>query len=100
VVIAVAGSGSKRSLIAPYVDAVHVPLLAEGDAEVSALTSVGAITLFVEDPQRSKLFYEDVFGLPVTFEDENSAAFRFENTIINLLKIPAARAGWRCSTAR
>lgn len=53
--------------------------------------TVGAITLFVEDPQRSKVFYEDVFGLPVTFEDENSAAFKFENMIINLLKISAAR---------
>lgn len=56
-----------------------------------SLKSVGAITLFVEDLQRSKLFYQDVFGLPVTYEDENSAAFKFENTIINLLKIPAAR---------
>jgi len=64
----------------------------EGDADVSALlTSVGAITLFVEDPRRSKVFYENVFGLPVTFEDESSAVFKFENTIINLLAIPAAR---------
>ncbi len=55
------------------------------------LTSVGAITLFVEDPRRSKVFYENVFGLPVTFEDESSAVFKFENTIINLLAIPAAR---------
>lgn len=28
----------------------------------TSLNSVGAITLFVEDPQRSKSFYEDVFG--------------------------------------
>ncbi len=53
--------------------------------------SVGAITLFTEDLERSKLFYQDVFGLPVAFEDENSAVFKFENTVINLLKIPAAR---------
>jgi lactoylglutathione lyase len=61
---------------------------------VSALlksASVGAITLFAEDLERSKLFYQDVFGLPVDYEDDNSAVFRFENTIINLLKIPAAR---------
>lgn len=57
----------------------------------TSLRSVGAITLFVEDLQRSKLFYQDVFGLPVTYEDEDAAAFKFENTIINLLKIPAAR---------
>jgi catechol 2,3-dioxygenase-like lactoylglutathione lyase family enzyme len=52
--------------------------------------SIDAITLFVEDLERSKLFYQDVFGLSVFFEDGNSAVFRFENTLINLLKIPAA----------
>jgi catechol 2,3-dioxygenase-like lactoylglutathione lyase family enzyme len=59
--------------------------------EVSeSLKSIGAITLFVEDPQRSKAFYEKVFEVPVVFEDENSAAFQFENTIVNLLATPAA----------
>jgi catechol 2,3-dioxygenase-like lactoylglutathione lyase family enzyme len=29
------------------------------------LTSVGAVTLFVEDSQRSKSFYRGVFDLPV-----------------------------------
>jgi len=53
--------------------------------------SIDAITLFVEDLEQSKLFYREVFGLSVFFEDENSAVFRFENTLINLLKIPAAR---------
>jgi catechol 2,3-dioxygenase-like lactoylglutathione lyase family enzyme len=52
--------------------------------------SVDAITLFVEDLERSKLFYRKAFGLPVFFEDENSAVFKFANTLINLLKIPAA----------
>ncbi len=55
-----------------------------------SLKSVGAITLFVEDPQRSKAFYEKVFEVPVIFEDESSAAFQFENTIVNLLAAPAA----------
>jgi lactoylglutathione lyase len=54
------------------------------------LKSVGAITLFVEDPQRSKAFYEKVFEAPVMFEDDDSAAFKFENLIVNLLKTPAA----------
>jgi catechol 2,3-dioxygenase-like lactoylglutathione lyase family enzyme len=54
-------------------------------------TNIDAITLFVEDLERAKLFYKDVFGLSVFFEDDNSAVFRFENTLINLLKIPAAR---------
>jgi len=53
--------------------------------------SIDAITLFVEDLEQSNLFYREVFGLSVFFEDENSAVFRFENTLINLLKIPAAR---------
>jgi lactoylglutathione lyase len=56
----------------------------------TSLTNVGAITLFVEDPQRSKAFYESVFDLPVLFEDDASAAFRFDNMIVNLLRISAA----------
>jgi len=57
----------------------------------TSLKSVGAITLFVEDPRRSQSFYEAVFDVPVIWEDEDSAAFKFENTIVNLLRIPAAR---------
>jgi catechol 2,3-dioxygenase-like lactoylglutathione lyase family enzyme len=53
-------------------------------------SGIGAITLFVEDLQASKKFYGEVFGLPVTFEDDNSAVFKFENTLINLLKTTAA----------
>jgi catechol 2,3-dioxygenase-like lactoylglutathione lyase family enzyme len=47
--------------------------------------------MFVEDVEVSKAWYQNVFGLGVTYEDEDSAAFRFDNTIINLLSIPAAR---------
>ena len=57
----------------------------------ASLNSVGAITLFVEDPRRSQSFYEEVFDLPVIWQDEDSAVFKFENTIVNLLKISAAR---------
>ena len=57
----------------------------------ASLKSVGAITLFVEDARRSQSFYEEVFGLSVIWEDEDSAAFKFENTIVNLLRMPAAR---------
>ena len=53
--------------------------------------NVGAITLFVDDPARSKAFYEQAFGLTAIFEDESSVAFKFENTIVNLLARPAAR---------
>jgi catechol 2,3-dioxygenase-like lactoylglutathione lyase family enzyme len=47
---------------------------------------VDVITLFVADLDRSKVFYRDVFELPVLYEDDNSAVFRFENMAINLLK--------------
>jgi catechol 2,3-dioxygenase-like lactoylglutathione lyase family enzyme len=61
-------------------------------AEVSAsLKSVGAITLFVENPRRSQSFYEEVFDRSAIYEDEDSAGFKFDNTIINLLGMPAAR---------
>jgi lactoylglutathione lyase len=53
-------------------------------------SGIGAITLFVEDLEASKQFYRDVFGLPVAFEDDNSAVFNFGNTIINLLERSAA----------
>ena len=55
-----------------------------------SLKSVGAITMFVDDPRRSKEFYERVFGVSPVFEDENSAAFEFENLIVNLLAERAA----------
>jgi len=55
-----------------------------------SLKNVDVITLFVEDLQRSKSFYQDVFDLAVVFEDEDSAVFKFENLSINLLKITAA----------
>ena len=51
-----------------------------------SLKSVGAITLFVVDPQRSKEFYERVFGAAVAFEDGDSVAFRFDNLFLNLLR--------------
>jgi catechol 2,3-dioxygenase-like lactoylglutathione lyase family enzyme len=55
-----------------------------------SLKSVGAITLFVEDVRRSQAFYERTFDLPTLFEDEDAAAFKFENTIVNLLQVRAA----------
>ena len=51
---------------------------------------IGAITLFVEDLSEAKEFYGRAFGLSVMYEDENSAVFKFENTLINLLKTTAA----------
>lgn len=47
---------------------------------------IAAITLFVEELDRSKRFYHDTFGLPIHFEDEDSAIFDFGNILVNLLK--------------
>ena len=55
-------------------------------------TEIFAITLFEVDLQAAKQFYLQVFGLPVVFEDENSAVFKIGNTLINLLKTTAAHA--------
>ena len=49
-----------------------------------------AITLFVEDLDATKRFYQEVFDLAVVFEDDASAVFQFANTIINLLKASEA----------
>jgi catechol 2,3-dioxygenase-like lactoylglutathione lyase family enzyme len=54
------------------------------------LESVGAITLFVEDVPVAKSFYERVFGRAAAFEDDSSAAFRFDNTLVNLVDTRAA----------
>jgi catechol 2,3-dioxygenase-like lactoylglutathione lyase family enzyme len=52
--------------------------------------AIAAITLFVEDLGEAKRFYGEVFGLPVVYEDENSAVFRFGETLINLLNVTEA----------
>jgi catechol 2,3-dioxygenase-like lactoylglutathione lyase family enzyme len=51
---------------------------------------ISAITLFVEDLAATKQFYREVFGLPVHYEDDDSAVFNFGNTLVNLLKTTAA----------
>ncbi len=53
---------------------------------------IAAITLFVEDLEEARRFYGDVFGLAVVFEDENSAVFRFGDTLVNLLRVTEAPA--------
>ena len=51
-----------------------------------------AITLFVDDLEESKDFYQTVFNLPIYFEDHDSAVFKFKNLLVNLLKISEADA--------
>jgi catechol 2,3-dioxygenase-like lactoylglutathione lyase family enzyme len=50
-----------------------------------------AITLFTENLEQAKEFYQNVFGLPVDYEDANSAVFKFGDTLVNLLKITEAQ---------
>ena len=47
--------------------------------------NIGALTLFVADLVPAKAFYETTFDAEKLFEDENSAVYRFENTLVNLL---------------
>jgi lactoylglutathione lyase len=55
------------------------------------INGVDAITLFVEDVEASKAFYASVFDLPVMFEDDDSAVFNFESSVVNLLKTSGVR---------
>ena len=48
-------------------------------------TGISAITVFAEDLAATKAFYQEVFGLPVHYEDDVSAVFNFGNTLVNLL---------------
>ena len=57
---------------------------------MKSLKSVGAITMFIDDTQRSKAFYERVFGAKAVYEDEDAVAFEFENMVVNMLRVPAA----------
>ena len=52
--------------------------------------AIAAITLFVEDHSEAKRFYEEVFRLPVVFEDDVSVVFKFGGTLVNLLQASEA----------
>ena len=66
--------------------------VAEESARANAWPKgIFAITLFTEDLEQAKEFYQNVFGLPIDFEDSNSAVFKFGGTLVNLLKITEAK---------
>jgi lactoylglutathione lyase len=58
---------------------------------IASLDRLGALTLFVEDLPRTSAFYRDVFGLTAVHEDDDSTAFRFGPTILNVLRAGAAQ---------
>lgn len=51
---------------------------------------ITAITLFVEDLAAARTFYQNVFALPIAFEDPVSTVFNFKDTMINLLDVSEA----------
>jgi catechol 2,3-dioxygenase-like lactoylglutathione lyase family enzyme len=53
---------------------------------VEGLKKVGVVTLFVADPGRSRLFYEQVFGVPAIDVADDGVVFKFENLLLNLLQ--------------
>ena len=52
--------------------------------------ALATTTLFVDDLGMTKEFYQRVFGLPVVFEDGDSAVFKLGTMLVNLLKVEAA----------
>jgi catechol 2,3-dioxygenase-like lactoylglutathione lyase family enzyme len=49
------------------------------------LNAVGAITMFIEDRDRAKAFYERALDASPVYEDDNSVVFKLENMVVNLL---------------
>ena len=52
---------------------------------------IGAINLVVGDLERSKSFYQEVFGLPLQHEDDETVMFRFKDTYVFLQRGAAQR---------
>ena len=53
---------------------------------------IAAVTLFCDDLPAATEFYQRVFGLPVFYEDGDSAVFSFGGVLINLLDTGQAPA--------
>jgi catechol 2,3-dioxygenase-like lactoylglutathione lyase family enzyme len=71
--------------------AMDASRLIDGGAHMGSWPNgISAITLFVEDLGTTKAFYQEVFGLPIHYEDDDSAVFNFGNTLINLLNATEA----------
>jgi lactoylglutathione lyase len=57
---------------------------------IEGLAELEVITLFVEDVPATKEFFLDVFGVAVVHEDDASAVVKFDNLMINLLRVSNA----------
>jgi lactoylglutathione lyase len=57
----------------------------------AAIKDVGAIILFVADLRRSRVFYHEVLGLDVEFEDDDSVGFKIEGLAFIVLQVDRAQ---------
>jgi predicted enzyme related to lactoylglutathione lyase len=55
-----------------------------------SLKRINVINVFAEDLAGTKSFYQEVLGIPMTFEDENSAVFKLENLMISVWDVSVA----------
>jgi catechol 2,3-dioxygenase-like lactoylglutathione lyase family enzyme len=53
--------------------------------------SVDRVSVFVDDLDQARAFYQRIFGLPADQESHGAASFRFQNLIVTLLDVPGAR---------
>jgi hypothetical protein len=63
-----------------------------------SLKTIEVLTLFVADPQVSKVFYARTFEPEQLFEDGNSVVLRFDNFVPDLLQ-RGAPVAWGRRTA-
>ena len=54
------------------------------------LDRIEVITLFVDDIDEAKAFYQKVFAPEIVYEDAVSSVLKFSGTMINLLKVTEA----------
>jgi catechol 2,3-dioxygenase-like lactoylglutathione lyase family enzyme len=69
----------------------HAEPIESAESAARSLRKISAISLFVDDLQAAKMFYRDVFGVPVVFEDASSVCVKFDRLFVNLLHVSAAR---------
>ncbi len=55
------------------------------------LKRIDAVVLFVADLDRAKTFYRDTLGLQMKYEDQESAGFDFDPTLLLLVSIAGAQ---------
>ncbi len=54
------------------------------------LNQIECITVFISDLRQAQNFYVDIFGLKIVYQDPNCIVVKFENILLNLLKISEA----------